>query len=154
MKKIVRIWLRCFATASIIAGPIFGLIATGFAIHTSTFIRHASRTEGTVNKLTAYKDEDTTETFAPTFTFSTPSGETISKESSTRSSPPSFAVVDHVPVLFDPNNPQHAEIGTPGQLWFIPILFGSFFLAFTTAGILLLNRPQIRAAPLPFFSSN
>ena len=62
MKNLVRIWLRCFATAAVIVGPLAGLIAVGFAIYTYTFIRHASHTEGTITKLTAYKEEDSLRT--------------------------------------------------------------------------------------------
>ena len=152
--KLVRLWLRLFATASVIVGPLCGLFAIGFSVHTAVFLRHASRTDGTITKLTSYKDAENTETFAPTFTFETKTGETVTKESTTRSNPPGFEVGAHVPVLFDPNDAQHAEINTTGQLWFVPILLSCFFVVLTTVGILLLRNPQVRTAPIPFFSMN
>lgn len=154
MTNIVRMWLRCFATAAVIVGPLAGLVAIGLAIYTSNFVRHASHAEGTITKLASYKEDDNTETFAPTFTFNTTKGDTITKESIMHSNPPGFTVGEHVSVLFDQNNEQHAEIQTFGQLWFVPILLGTFFLAFTTAGILLLRRPQIATVPIPFWTTS
>jgi len=154
MTNPIRIFLRCFATASVIVGPLAGLVAIGFAIYTSNFIHHASRAQGTITKLTSFKENDNTETFAPTFTFNTTKGSTITKVSSMQSNPPGFTVGEHVSILFDPNNEQHAEIDTFGPLWFVPILLGAFFLAFTTAGVLLLRRPQIATTPIPFWTTS
>ncbi len=152
MTNLVRMWLRCFATAAAVAGPILGVLAIAFALHTSHFIHRATHTKGSVTALTAQTDQYNNLTYAPTFTFKTPAGETITKRSGTGSKPPTFTTGQQVPVLFDPNYPQDARIDTRVQLWTLPIAFGILSMVFTPIGILLLRGPWIRTAPSPFLS--
>jgi|ERR1039458_4181644 hypothetical protein len=154
MTKIARLWLRCFATASLVVGPIFVVIAIGTALHTSHFIHRASQADGIVAKLTARRNEDSSVYYVPTFAFKTPTSQLISIDSDTGSNPPGFAVGDHVRVLFDPNDPQNAKIATNAQLWLFPIVSGAIGILFTPIGIFLLRCPQIATAPILFWTTS
>lgn len=152
MNKLIFSWLRSFATAAVIVGPLSGLFALGFAIYTANFISHAIHTTGTVTNITGITDENKNATYTPTFVFKTQSGQMISTQSNVSSNPPDFALGQQVSVLFDPNDPAHAEINTTVQLWLVPIICGTLSILFTPVGIILLRKPRIRTAPLYFWT--
>jgi hypothetical protein len=146
-------WIRAFAMASVIVGPLAGFVAIGFAIHTSYFVSHAARTTGTITALTDKVDKDQGVNYAPTFIFATESGQLIKSQSAVASNPPSFSVGQQVPILFDPQNPSSAEINTTMQLWFVSIVCGIICVFFTPLGVIALRQPSIRNAP-SFFRTN
>lgn len=143
MPNPARTWLKLFATASAVAGFVFGLLAIGFALYTFNFIRHASRTDGTVVALTEHIEDDKSVTYTPTFTFTTGSSRSITKKSHIGTNP-GFSLGERVPILYDPKNPQDAKIATTAQLWLVPIILGIICVLFMPVGLFLLRRSQLR----------
>ena len=138
--------------AAIIGGPILGLLAIAFTIYTSYFVHHAAHTTGTITEVRKRTGQDTSPEYALTFSFLASDGETITKQSSVSSNPPEFVAGQQVRVLFDAHAPQKAKIDAYWQLWLLPTVFGILCVVFTPMGFLLLRRPEVRTAQLPFWT--
>src|SRR3974390_1194455 len=85
----------------------------------------------------------------PVVEFQTQSGESVTFKSRSGSSPPSFRVGESVPVLYNPNDPQHASINTSWQLWggaFIAVILGVVFTSIPGAVVLADWRKRRRIA--------
>jgi hypothetical protein len=143
---IIRRWIRTFVIASVVTGPVFIVVAIGLALYTAVFISYASRTTGTVTRLTAQTDSDGTVTYRPTFELKTPSGKTIIRDSNKSSNPAGFSVGEHVTALFSITNPSDAEI--EDQLWMFPTLFGLIGIVCTVFGCFLFGIGRISTVPL------
>lgn len=75
--------------------------------------------------------------YYPLVQFKIPSGHTISFQSSVGSSPAGYSVGQQVKVLYDPRNPQEAEIDNLSSLWLVPGCMLAMGLAFTIGGLFL-----------------
>lgn len=131
--------LRVCAIVFVIAGPVLAIAAVRSVFSISKFVRHAAHASGQVVALRKGTTHDDTVIYLPTFTFKTPSGQLITKESNIGSDPPDFSVGQQVPVLFDSGDPQTAKIATTGQLWLGPIIEGILASFFMVVGVLLLR---------------
>ena len=83
--------------------------------------------------------------YYPIVKFADRAGQEHTLYSSVGSYPPSYAVGDHAPILYDPADPKHAEINSFFSLWLLPLVFGilgsldlltGLFLLFVLPGIL------------------
>ena len=129
-----------------LAGFALLCIAAFLTWRTSSFIQRSQTAAGTITALVPVSQHEIT--YAPVFSFKTADGQAWSVRSHTSSNPPDFAVNDSVTVLYDPSDPQHAQIDTFGQLWFVPILLGSMgtFSFIMAAGFVFTLRKLARAA--------
>jgi len=110
----------------ILAGIAFLLAAIGDYEYEAYFLRHAVQTTGQVTQLDEHVDRDSTSvtvTYAPVFTFQTGNvGHTVHSESGTN--PPGYVLGQVVPIVYDPTDPDHAQISTFGQKWGLDVGFG------------------------------
>jgi hypothetical protein len=76
--------------------------------------------------------------FCPIVKFWTPSGQEIQFESQFGTLPASHKVGQTVPVLYEPANPQNAEISSAMTKWLVPLSFGLMGLIVLSIGSFLL----------------
>jgi hypothetical protein len=109
-----------------------GLVVAGaLAAYRWTTIRSRVRADGTVVALSRWGRG-----YHPVTEFTPPGGTPVRIESTVSSNPPSYAVGDHVWVLYDPASPQQADIDRFWPLWFFPMLAGMLGTPFTLLGII------------------
>ncbi|MES2391772.1 MAG: DUF3592 domain-containing protein [Acidobacteriota bacterium] len=126
--------------AGSLAGGIFALVGLGLlllsggiTIYEQRFLDRAVETDGVVVRMAAVSGDDG-ETFAPVTRFMGPRGE-VEVRSNTSSKPPEFTVGEAVRVVFDPQQPEGAEIETFWQLWSGAMIVGGIGAAFVIAAI-------------------
>ncbi|PCE22020.1 hypothetical protein BWP39_20325 [Paraburkholderia acidicola] len=113
---------------------IIGLIClVAFAVtftQTLSFVVHATRTEGAFVGAVAKSGGNHGGSFLyPQAQFTTPDGRTFKATSRSGSTDQPYADGDAIPVLYDPNNPGHAEIESI-WLWIGPLALALFALFF------------------------
>ncbi|MHC4758443.1 MAG: DUF3592 domain-containing protein [Planctomycetota bacterium] len=100
---------------------IFGL-GTYFTIKTNKFLETAVKTEGKVVEMEkSYSDGNSR--YCPIFTFVDNTGNEQRARSSVSSYPPPYEVGDNIPVLYDPQNPEKADIDSFWNLWLASVVF-------------------------------
>ena len=139
-------------------GGLFLLAAAVATVHTALFLHSAAHTTGTITDqslvsqpVTGRRDQVT---FRPTITFQTSDGHWFAVTSKTSSSSAHTSggqwvnttpqVHDRVPVVYNPADPNKAEIDSFGNLWVLPLAFGGLGVAFATFGLIfyfLAGRP-------------
>jgi len=75
--------------------------------------------------------------YYPVVEFKIPSGLTLSFHSSVGSSPAGYSVGQQVKVLYNPRNPQEAEIDDLSSQWLVPGCMLAMGLGFTILGLFL-----------------
>jgi Protein of unknown function (DUF3592) len=111
------------------------LLATGAAtlVDAARFVRGAERTTGTVIDLDA-RTSDGDLVYYPMVRFTTAGGRRVEFTSSSGSSSPPD-VGDRVEVLYDPDDPQDAQLSGFFSLWLWPIVLGGVGIGFAAAGL-------------------
>ena len=98
---------------------------------TLTFVVHATRTEGAFVGAVAKSGGNHGGTFLyPQAQFTTPDGQTFKATSKSGSTDQPYADGDPITVLYDPQDPGHAEIESI-WLWIGSLVLGSFGLLFS-----------------------
>jgi hypothetical protein len=93
-----------------------------FTIKTNKFLETVVKTEGKVIEMEkSYSDGDTK--YCPIFTFVDNSGNEHRARSSVSSFPPPYEVGDNIPILYDPQNPEKADIDSFWNLWLASVVF-------------------------------
>ena len=72
--------------------------------------------------------------YYPRVSFRTASGQDLILETDFGTRPPSYRAGERVQVLYDPGNPARFSINSFWSLWFVPILFGSMGVVFSSIG--------------------
>lgn len=130
------------------AGAVFLLIGVGAGIRTALFLHGAARTTGTISDQTpvtsSVMGRRPSTTYRPTLSFQTPDGHWVVVTSSVSTSSAHASgghwvdttpkVHDRVPVVYDPGNPNHAEIASFFRLWGVSLVFAILGLAFAGFG--------------------
>lgn len=99
-----------------------------WGVNTKKFVDGASRASGTVIELQRRQSSsDDGPSYYPVVRFTDASGKDVTFTSSTGSNPPSNREGDKVAVLYDPNNPDEAELDSFFALWFGPLMVGGLF---------------------------
>jgi hypothetical protein len=116
------------------------LVASVFIyLNTRSFINSSARAKGTVIAHAQSRSSDGGLTYAPVISFRTPDGQTVEFKSQTSSNNPSPALGESVEVLYNPRNPQEAEINSFTSLWILTIILSAlgagFFIIGTTVFI-------------------
>jgi hypothetical protein len=76
-------------------------------------------------------------TYSPVISFQTPDGQTIEFKSQSGSSSRWPAVGQTVEILYDPRNPQQAEINSFSSLWIAPLILSALGAAFFIIGTIV-----------------
>ncbi|WP_167760184.1 DUF3592 domain-containing protein [Paraburkholderia pallida] len=103
-------------TTTIIGAPFFvfgiGFLSLGIWLWHSDarFAEHAVRTQGKVTDLIAGRDSKGNLSYHTQFEFTTPDGQRLRATGSAGTSSPDYSLGDTVPVLYDPADPEDAEI--------------------------------------------
>jgi len=109
-----------------IAGSILFLTVAFFLYRqTESFVRSASRTQGTVTKL-VYSGKDS----FPIYMFKDSRGVEHTIKSLSGSYPAAYQVGDKVGVIYQPDKPDNAEIDQFFDVWIWPIAFAGFGVLF------------------------
>jgi hypothetical protein len=123
-----------------VVGAVFAIIGIGIlmlAIYLyntqSEFIAKGIKVPGTViDNVIGGEDNDV---YFPMVQFKSRDGEERRFTASTGSSPPMHNVGEPVEVIYDPDNPDDAQINSTFDLWFGPILCAGLGAIFTLVGI-------------------
>lgn len=126
-----------------------GLLIWAYSLTSSqiTFIQQSKKAPGTV--VENYIDSEG-EGYFPVVKFRTPDGNIVKFRENVGSSPPKFQIGQYVDVLYDPSNPENAQINAPHELWLAPKILGVVGMIFFTLGIFsvyseLKNKPFKKA---------
>jgi hypothetical protein len=145
MRKI-RIWLRVFVVLSLVSSVVFLVLCAFFYARALHFKKTAVMAEGIVIKLKAQDRSHEGNLYYPVVRFTDKAGGEHSLNSSVGTSPTAYAVGDRASVLYDPADPNHAEINSLTGLWFLPLIFAAIgVLDLLTALVLLFAVPRILA---------
>jgi hypothetical protein len=106
-------------------------------LNTRRFINSSARATGTVVSHNTSRSSDGDISYYPVISFQTQDGRTIEFQSGAGSSSRSPAVGQTVELLYDPRNPQSAEINSFGSLWLAPLILSALGTIFFVVGILV-----------------
>jgi len=116
-----------------------GVLAGGtyLAYRQYDFLQSAVTAKGRVLEMVSRSRSKGKTSYAPKVSFKTAEGKTVEFTSKLSSSPPSYGVGETVDVLYDPAEPQSAEVKGFLSLWLGPIvlsIMGSFMFFFSLFG--------------------
>ncbi|MFH1185490.1 MAG: DUF3592 domain-containing protein [Chloroflexota bacterium] len=129
------------STFGLVAGLIGGLLvllAVFFYMRTRSFIGRAKEAKGTVIQMVYRRnssDSDSGGGYSAVYQFRTLDGQTIAKQDSLSSNPPRFKVGQQIDVLYEPGDPNKAQINNWMSLYFLPALLGGLGLISGGVGI-------------------
>lgn len=125
--------------------PGIGMLVATFFIYksTNTFLKDATRAEGTVIELVRSRSDDSI-VYYPVVVFVSQEGEEIEFTSLSGSNPPSYSKGQTVEILYLPTQPQKAEINSPFSQWGIVTIFGGLGSLFSTIGACILVLPMLK----------
>jgi Protein of unknown function (DUF3592) len=118
-------------------GGLFLLVGLLLLSREVVFGRSAVSAQGTIVELRKTDNADGTD-WAPVIEFSTAQGQKIQFTGTSTNPPPLRG--EQVPVLYDPQNPDHARMNTIVQRWLFPLIFVLVGLAMSTASLVLRFR--------------
>jgi len=125
-----------------IIGGVFFVVGMGLLFggvswwrSNAAFAAHATSVEGTVSELVYRRSsKGNGGTYVPVVDFSTPDGNRIHVTGSSGSNPAAYSRGDKVRVLYDPANPQGAQIDSFGERGFGPALLTGLGTVFALVG--------------------
>jgi hypothetical protein len=136
-------------------GFIFFVLGLGFLIgcgaltwHTDRFIRTAARAPGVVIALDASRSDGKTY-YAPVVRFRTAEGRELMFTSKWRSHPADFDVGEQVEVLYPPDRPGDASIGSLWQQRGVSLILGFMAFVFLVVGVCGIVFGRVPKAPAP-----
>ncbi len=118
-------------------GLALGALSLTVFVRRRKLLRTGAKTFGMVTEMRWYMDPQEGRMYTPTVTFTTPMGETRAFTSKVGTFPPRYHVGQQVAVVYDPDNPQHANIVSFMDLWFMPLFCGGFSSLFLLVGLIL-----------------
>lgn len=128
-----------------------GMLTGGFFLWRSnaSFAAHAVHADGVVTDLDYQSSSKGKGTYHPLVDFTAANGTVVHYTSSSGSNPAAYSRGDHVAMLYDPANPEHAQIDSFMENWFGTLMLGAFGLVSTLigGGIIWsrLNQRKVRA---------
>lgn len=133
---------------AVAAFSIFPLTGIGMLIgafssyrNTSSFVKEASRAEGTVVDIVlvdmGVNTRRTSSVYKPTINFVNHEGEKVEFTSSVGTNPPSYSKGQKVEILYRPTEPQNAQINDFGSLWSDSIILAGMGGGFFILGIIV-----------------
>ncbi|MDX2098999.1 MAG: DUF3592 domain-containing protein [Leptolyngbyaceae cyanobacterium bins.59] len=129
-----------------------GLLIGAFSSYrnTSSFVKAASRSEGTVVDMvvvdTGVNNSSRSRSsiaYRPTIHFIDHTGEKVEFTSSVGTNPPSYSKGQKVEILYHPDEPENAQINDFGSLWGDSITLGGMGGGFLIIGMILMSIPFV-----------
>jgi Protein of unknown function (DUF3592) len=142
--KRLRYWLpRVFLGL----GVVILVIGVVLVADTARFVAGAERVTGEVIDLSRDEDDEGGVTFHPVVRFTTADGRTVEFVSPSGSSPPSHSEGDRVEVLYDPDDPQDAQLSGFIDLWLDSVVAFGIGVGFIVVSgfVLFLTRGRSKA---------
>jgi hypothetical protein len=133
---------------NIMSKVVFGIsilplmVAIGFGLHTSSFLKEAIATEAEIIELILIERDGNT-LFAPVYVFQDLGGNEIRKYSSTASYPPPGVVGDQIEILYSPEDPNNSRQNTFFDKWGVSVIAGGlgiFYLILSALVIYFTGR--------------
>jgi hypothetical protein len=127
-----------------------GLLACGYGFyhHTRSFLAGCTHADGTVvENIVGHSASDDSTMYYPEFSFQTPDGEAHTMVSSSGSSPASYKVGQHVPVVYTPGDLTSAKVDSFSELWFAATVFFVLGAAGCIGGIFWLLVDRLYVVP-------
>lgn len=106
-------------------------------LNTRSFVNSSARATGTVVAHAQSRSSDGDLTYAPVISFRTNDGQTVEFKSRNSSTRPAHAVGETVEVLYNPRNPQEAEINSFSSLWLATIILSGLGAGFFVVGTIV-----------------
>lgn len=128
-----------------------GMLTGGFFMWRShaTFVAHAAHADGVVTDLDYQRSSKGGGTYHPRVDFTAANGTVVHYTSSSGSNPAPYSRGDHVVMLYDPANPERAQIDSFMENWFVTLFLGGMGLVFALVGGGIiwsrLNQRKVRA---------
>lgn len=122
---------RWVLRGSFAVGVVALIVGAVLLVRTAQFVARAEHATGTVIDLSRETDSEGQDIFYPVVRFTTADGDEIEFKSSSGSAPASESPGDRVDVLYDPNDPNDAQLGGFFHLWLftiIPFAIGAAFI--------------------------
>lgn len=136
---------------------IIGLILLGGAFYLyqdkQAFLKKAEVTQGTVVELLSTKSKNSI-SYCPVIEFITKTGKKIKISSSVSSNPPSYNVGENVEVLYDPINPNKADINGFSSLYLAPLILGIVGTAFFLMNFISIRFGYLNQKKLQYLLDN
>jgi hypothetical protein len=98
------------------------------------FSAHAKSVDGVVVDLAYLQSSKGRGTYAPVAEFTAADGSKVHVTGSVSSSSPAYSRGDHLRILYDPANPEHARIDSFSETWFGPVLLAGMGTVFALVG--------------------
>ena len=140
---------RWFKIGFVGMGLIFFGIGAFWAWETLGFVRIAKSTVGKVDRFETRASSRggtgaarRTTTYAPVFTFRDERGKNYTVTSNTGLNRAAYDRGQEVTVLYDPADPERAQIHSFTQMWLLPTIFGAVGAGFLIVGLVM--RPKRR----------
>ncbi len=94
--------------------------------HVSKFVARAEQADSIIVEMR--KGSSMLSKYHPCVRFQTKEGKTIEFSPGNGSNPPMYEVNDHVPVVYDSNNPNYAAINSFIEIWLGPVIYAGLGL--------------------------
>ncbi len=117
--------------------------ACKFYARERAFLAHATHTQGTIVTFVQREGSHQSIDYSPVFTFADSTGQVRRVTSATSNGRPAYAVGATVPVLYDPERPEQAQLDTFASAWELVLVLGGFGAA-TLLGSILGWRHALR----------
>lgn len=127
----------------IFLGSVLLIVSAVVFVHSLHFVHAAAKTHGTVIRMERREDEHGAGTYAPVFTFHDGQQTEHTVYSSMSSYPPSYQVGEQVGVLYDPHNPNNAEINSFFSKWGLSLIAGALSVSCLLTGFVVWFLPAI-----------
>jgi len=131
--KIISIIKYVFATIGLVL--LAGAISLYFA--KQSFLKRAETVQGKVVELVS-KRSDNSIMYTPVISFITREGSEIEFASSVSSNPPSYSVGETVEIMYDPKEPNEADINSFSSLWLGVLVLGILGTVFFLIGFAII----------------
>ncbi|MEN9361544.1 MAG: hypothetical protein RL095_3079 [Verrucomicrobiota bacterium] len=116
-------------------GGFLLLIALVFGVKHAVFVSHAIKTNAVVSEMKKSYGKGSRYSIRPAFYFFDQQGRIQHGQTSISSSDWDFQIGSHIPVYYDPADPNNNEIDCFKTLWLLPCLFGFIGLVILIIGI-------------------
>ncbi len=128
-----------FGIIAVMVGGLLALIALFLYMRTRSFIGRAREAKGRVIEMVYSRNssEGTSGGYSAVYQFKTLDGQSVVKQDGLSTNPPRFTVGQELSVLYEPGDPNKAQINTWMSLYFVPVLLGGIGLIFAVVGIAL-----------------
>jgi hypothetical protein len=135
---------RLYARCAFVVSAVALIVALVSGVSTSRLVIWGQVADATVVRIEELRDSDHQTSYSPRLRFETDEGRTVEFRSRLAASYPKYRVGEEFLVLYDPDEPTHAEIYTFWSLWCLTIVASIVGLGLGAAGIAVQAQARSR----------